>query len=69
MGFVHDQDHPRPQGCDIPVVVFQGGDGGVVRAGDGIQGFAALDRVTLDRGTGTDASRFGGGGLRPGRVL
>src|SRR4029077_8624369 len=46
---VYNQNHPRPQRRDIPVVVLQGGDGGVVRGGDRKEGFAALDPVTQNR--------------------
>ena len=55
-----DQNHSRPQGCDIPVVVLQGGNCGVVRAGDRIQGFALLDLVMLHRGMDNCAGSFFG---------
>jgi len=54
-----DQNHSRPQGCEIPVVVLQGGDGSVVRVGDRIQGFALLDLVTLHGGMNCAGSFFG----------
>ena len=67
MGVADDQDHAGAQGCDIAVVVLQGGDGGVVRGGDGREGFAALDFVMLYRGM----RRMGGcaGGLGCGVVV
>src|SRR5208282_2449128 len=51
VGAADDQDHARPQGCDILVVVLESGNGGVIGVGNRIQGLAGLDLV-MDYSTG-----------------
>lgn len=65
------QDHSRAEGGYVAVVVFQGGDGGVVGGGDGVESFSGFDAVVnyacaRARGRGG----FGGGcGLQSGAVF
>src|ERR1700693_1424072 len=44
-GGLHNQDHTRAQGSNVLIVALQGGDGGFVGCGNGIQGFARLHLV------------------------
>ena len=70
VGFPDYQDHSRSQGCDIPVVMFQGGDRSVIRSGYRVQGLALLHLVMLHGGLlGGVVRRTGGGAARPGRTL
>ena len=52
VGAVDDQDHAGAQGCDILVVVLQGGNRRVVGVCDRRQGLAALDLVMPHGGMG-----------------
>jgi hypothetical protein len=57
------QDHARPQGGDVAVVLLQSGHGGVVGIGDRIQSLARLDLV-MDHGAGGVAGRTAGRAVR-----
>ena len=63
MRVADDQNHAGTQRRDIPVVVLQGGDRGVVGSCDRRQGLALLDFV-MDNG-----NRAGRCSLRSGPVL
>src|SRR5579872_1665689 len=42
---MHDQDHAGSENGDVAVVAFEGGDGGSIGVGDGVESFATLHFV------------------------
>jgi len=47
-GGLHDQDHAWADYSHVAVIAFQGGDGGAVGVGDGVESFAVLHFVVHD---------------------
>ena len=57
------EDHAGAEGGYVAVVVFQGGDGGVVGSGDGVESFSGFDAVVNDAGSrARGRGGFGAGG-------
>ena len=44
-GGLHDQNHARTDHTDVAVVALEGGDGGSIGVGDGVEGFATFHFV------------------------